>query len=116
MAHKDRAHMTDAVSASLEVEAVPAQFPCPKCGAESRPHGQAPQHDESQRICSSALCRKVQPSPAENVTGKLTADGVFIRFPCAACGKETKLYRSGRAGAATERVCSNASCRNIFNS
>lgn len=108
--------MTDAVSASLEVEAVPARFPCPKCGAESREHGQASQHDESERICSSALCRKVQPSPAENVTGKLTADGVFIRFPCAACGKETKLYRSGRAAAATERVCSNASCRNIFNS
>lgn len=114
MGARDRAHMTDAVLASLEVEAVPAQFPCPTCGAESRSHGEAPRYDESERICSSALCRKVQPSPPENVTGKLTADGVFIRFACAECGKETKLYRSGRAGDAAERVCSNAACRNIF--
>ena len=102
----------DTVSASLEVEAVPAKFPCPKCGAESREHGQAPQHDESQRICSSAPCRKVQAARAEN--SKLNADNVLIRFPCDACGKETKLYRSGRVGQTAERVCSSASCRNIF--
>lgn len=108
--------MVDAVSASLEVEAVPPSFPCPKCGAESREHGQAPQHDESERICSAAMCREVQPAPEENVTGKLNADNVFIRYPCAKCGRETKPYRSGRAGRSAQRVCSSASCRKIFES
>jgi hypothetical protein len=108
MAANDRTHMTDGISASLEAEVVPPSYPCPKCGAESRPHGEGPRHDESERICSAATCRKVQPAPKEVIGGA-------ARFPCAACGRETKQYRSGRAGQPTERVCSNTSCRNIFN-
>lgn len=113
MSANDRAQVSDAISVSLEAVPVAPVYPCPNCGAESREHGEAPRHDESQRICSSAPCRKIQPAPEENA-GKLNADGVFIRFPCAECGKETKLYQSGRAGVTAQRVCSNATCRNIF--
>lgn len=109
MAAKDKAHMSDAISAGLATEIVPPSFPCPKCGAESRPHGEAPRHDESQRICSAAMCRKVQAAPKEDPTGA-------VRFPCAECGRETKLYQSGRSGDALDRVCSTANCRNIFRS
>lgn len=104
----DRQHTTDGISASLEAVPVAPVFPCPKCGAESRPHGEAPRHDESERICSATTCRKVQPAPEEEVaTGG-------PRFPCAQCGRETKQHKSGRSGQPTERVCSSSNCRNIF--
>jgi hypothetical protein len=103
----DRSRTTDVISASLEAELVPPVFPCPKCGAESRAHGEAPRHDESERICSAATCRKVQSRPEEVIGGA-------ARFPCAECGRETKQYMAGRSGLSAERVCSNTGCRNIF--
>jgi hypothetical protein len=101
----DRQHTTDGIAASLEAVPVAPAFPCPKCGAESRPHGEAPRYDENERICSAATCRKVQSAPEEVTTGG-------PRFPCAECGRETKQYKAGRSGEAVERACSK--CRNIF--
>lgn len=108
----DRTHMMDGVSASLEADPVPPKFPCPECGSESREYGEAERHDESQRICSSAVCREVQPAPKEVEVG--VADEYGARFPCAKCGKETKVYQSGKIDTPRQRVCSNATCKNVF--
>ena len=108
----DRPHMTDGISASLEAVPVPPKFPCPECGSETREHGKAPRHDESERICSSPVCREIQPAPEEIVH---TSPGdERPRFPCAKCGRETKVYRAGRIAAPMQRVCSNIDCRKIF--
>jgi len=109
MSFVDRQQMTDAATASVETAPVSPKFPCPKCGAESRAHGEARRHDESLRVCSSPPCRLVQ--VVEEVTA-LTSDAP--RFPCAKCGKETKVRQSGRAVDSVERVCSALTCRNIF--
>lgn len=105
----DKQHMTDGVSASLEADAVAASYPCPDCGAESRAHGEAARYDESDRICSAASCRKIQPAPEE-----VESDDGSPRFPCAECGRETKVYQSGRIAAPQQRVCSNDSCGTVF--
>lgn len=108
----DRPHMTDGIAASLEAVPVAPAFPCPKCGAESRSHGEAPRHDESERICSGALCREVQPCPEE--VARVSESDSRPRFPCMACGRETKLHKAGRSGVSIARVCSVSNCRHIF--
>jgi predicted RNA-binding Zn-ribbon protein involved in translation (DUF1610 family) len=106
---RDHQHMTDGISASLEAEAVTPAHPCPTCGAESRDYGEAPLYDDSDRICSAASCRKVQPAPQE-----VESDDGSPRFPCAECGRETKEFRSGKIEAPKKRVCSNDSCGFVF--
>jgi predicted RNA-binding Zn-ribbon protein involved in translation (DUF1610 family) len=107
----DDAQATDGLEATIEAVAVPPQHPCPDCGSESSPHGEPEWHDEGERICSSAECRKVQPAPAE-VERKHSGDE-SPRFPCAECGRETKVHRSGRVMAqSSDRVC--LGCRKVF--
>ena len=102
--------MTDGLEAAIEHDAASPRFPCPKCGAESRQHGEPALYDASERICSSEICRKVQPAPAENVIRQ--AGEEYVRYPCAHCGKETKTHRSGRREICTGRIC--VSCRHEF--
>jgi len=110
MGDRDDAQATDGLEAKIEAVAVPPKYPCPDCGSESSPHGEPEWYDENERICSSAICRKVQSAPAEV---ELAPGSEQARFPCAECGRETKVHRSGRVMAqVSDRVC--LGCRKVF--
>ena len=106
---QDRAQLRDELTASLERVPVDPVNPCPRCGSESRVHRDAERIESTERVCSKADCRKVQPAPTEqpSINGS-------PRFPCAECGRETKEHRGPVFKPSAERICTNAECGEIF--
>lgn len=107
----DKPQVVDSIQVSLETEPTDPIFPCPKCGAETKEHGEAEREEGGKRICSSALCRKVQPKIKETLK---QINGRVVRFPCRSCGCETKVYKDGKIDVVKQRICSNKSCKNII--
>lgn len=118
----DKTGVRDAITASLETEPTDPIYPCPDCGSETRPHGEAPRDDSTDRICSASDCRTKQPAPPE--VPRSSPSDERPRFPCQAmidrdgkgeapCGRETKLIARGKTGVTTKRICSRPDCRRI---
>lgn len=107
----DKPQVVDSVLATIETEPTDPILPCPKCGYETKPYGEAEREDSGQRICSSAVCRKVQPKIKETLK---QINGRIVRFPCRTCGCETKIYKDGRIDVVKSRICSNKFCKNII--
>lgn len=109
---RDNAHVQDVLSAGLTHVRTEPIYPCPDCGAETRVHGEAPRETSTERICSSATCKMIQPAMTE--VQRVTPNDQRPRFPCAGCGRETKVHKSGRTGETTKRICVRPSCQRII--
>ena len=107
----DKPQIVDSVLATIETEPTDPIFPCPECGSETKLHGEATIEKSEQRICSSALCRKIQPKIKETLK---QVNNRIVKFPCRDCGCETKIYKNGKINKVTSRICSNKNCRNII--
>jgi predicted RNA-binding Zn-ribbon protein involved in translation (DUF1610 family) len=117
---KDKVHMRDTLGVQLTRERTEPVHPCPDCGAETRPHGEAPRETGTERICSS--CKHVQPTMAE--VPRIGPGDQRPRFPCSnvikrdgkeqVCGRETKVHKAGRTGATTKRICVRPTCQKII--
>lgn len=108
----DKVHMKDAISASLTRTRTEPVQPCPDCGAETRPHGEAPRETSTDRICS--VCRTVQAAMPE--VPRVGPGDDRPRFPCGKCGpgRETKVHKAGKTGPNTKRICVRPTCKKII--
>lgn len=106
----DHTQIVDSIQVSLEKVPTDPIFPCPKCDSETKQHGEAPRETSGERICSSAICRKVQPEIEQTLK---EINGRIVRFPCRVCGCETKIHKDGRIDVVKARICSNKSCKYI---
>lgn len=107
---KDKVDMKDAITASLTRERTEPVQPCPDCGAETRPHGEAPREKSTDRICSA--CKTVQAAMPE--VPRIGPGDQRPRFPCGKCGRETKVHKAGKTGATTKRICVRPTCKKII--
>lgn len=108
----DRTHMRDRITASLETEPTDPVAPCPDCGAETKPYGEAPREEAVEHICSNRLCREVQPRP--DFVERYSVQDERPRYPCRKCARETKPTKRGRTGVTTKRICVRPDCRKII--
>lgn len=106
----DKPQVVDSVLATIETEPTDPIFPCPECGSETKSYGEAERESSGQRICSSAVCRKVQPKTKEMLK---QINNRIVKFSCRDCGCETKVYKDGKIDVVKQRICSNKSCRYI---
>lgn len=114
MSFDDSAHFRDALRVSLETERVAAAAPCPKCGAETKAHGERTHEGDDTRICTGPVCRAINRGIVEVPRNGPGDDRP--RFPCQKCGKETLVHHTSTPMQSRQRVCSAPRCRTIVTS
>lgn len=123
---KDTVGVRDTLDVQLTRVRTEPDHPCPDCGAETKPYGEAPRETSTDRICWS--CKHVQPAMAE--VPRIAAGDQRPRFPCSnivtrtdpstgktaqvVCGCETKVHKAGRTGESTKRICVRPTCKKII--
>lgn len=107
----DNVETPDQILVSIETTPKDPVYPCPKCGSETKLHGEPELHNTEERICSSDLCRTIQSGIKEELK---MINGRVTRFACRTCGHETKIYKDGKKHLVETRICSNPNCLNII--